>query len=402
MNLTRRNLLALTGGGLVPFAPGLNMAFSASASPQTNVLVVIFLRFGMDGLQLVAPADDAGYRDRRRNIGLRINSGAQSARPLGTLGGTQFFLHPQAGQLKQMFDNKSLAVVHAAGVPTGLRSHFEVQEMADKGGADNDHALNSGWLARHLAVSGATGDFAATADSTTSTSSLNGAAGILPTGILQTLGLWVTTERAALISTLNAGDSESERSARKTLAAIALMRDKAPTSSSTPNPNYTYGALSQKLQPLAGVIKSNLGVQLATVDFGGWDHHENLPGLFGQQARELSDALFAFTDDLGPEFMNRVTVVTMTEFGRRVQENASVGTDHGAASVMLALGAGVNGGKIYGEWPGLRDSDLDGGDLRVTTDYRQVLAELLVKRQGQAAIQNVFPTLPYRPLGLIG
>jgi uncharacterized protein (DUF1501 family) len=276
--------------------------------------------------------------------------------------------------------------------------------MADKGMADNEHDPNSGWLARHLASSTNPSDFPATADSVTSTSALNGAPGILPTGILQSLGLWVTTERAALIGTLNAGDSDIAQSTRKTLANIDMMRAHAPTAATVAaqDPNYTYGALSQKLQPLAAVLKLNLGIQLATVDFEGWDHHENIITNFAQQARELSDALFAFTDDLGPDMMSRVTIVTMTEFGRRVQENASYGTDHGAGSVMLVLGGGVNGGQLYGQWPGLADDQLDGGDLRVTTDYRQVLGELLVKRQGQPAIQTVFPTVPYQPLGLVG
>jgi uncharacterized protein (DUF1501 family) len=137
------------------------------------------------------------------------------------------------------------------------------------------------------------------------------------------------------------------------------------------------------------------------VDFEGWDHHENIGQNFTAQAQELGNALFAFTDDLG-DIMNRVTIVTLTEFGRRVQENASYGTDHGAGAVMMALGAGVSGGKIYGRWPGLSDDELDGGDLRVTTDYRQVLAELLVQGQGQTAIGSVFPSIHYNPLGVAG
>ena len=139
---------------------------------------------------------------------------------------------------------------------------------------------------------------------------------------------------------------------------------------------------------------------MATVDFGGWDHHVNINAFFGGQARELSQAIGAFWADMH-EYRTRITLVTMTEFGRRVQENANGGLDHGAASVMMALGGSVNGGRMYGQWPGLKAADLVAGDLRVTTDYRHVLQEILVKRRGETTLKSVFPTLDYQPLGVV-
>ena len=399
MTLSRRHLLSAAGAGLVPMMPGLNMAFAANGA-STNTLVFLFLRFGMDGLQLLAPADEAGYRDRRPTIGLRTTGGGSGV-ALDTLDKVQFFLHPQALQFREMYKAGTLAFVHAAGVPTAQRSHFEVQDMAVRGMADDERYVDSGWMARHFQTRpGTASEFAASSDGSPVNSALRGVFGMVPTSQLDTMRYIVTEEREPLLRALNSDNSAVARSIRQTLDTVAVVRDKIQSLPPTPNPNYTYGALSQTLQPLARAIKLDVGVELATVDFGGWDHHDQLPGLFANQARELSNALFAFTDDLGSA-MNRVTVVAMTEFGRRVSQNGSNGTDHGAASVMMVLGGGVKGGKIYGSWPGLNDADLDNGDLRVTTDYRQVLAEVLQKRQGQTAVEGVFPTVAYKPLGLI-
>ncbi len=399
MTLSRRNLISAAGAGLVPMMPGLNVAFGASGAP-TNTVVFLFLRFGMDGLQMLAPADEAGYRDRRPTIALRT-SGGGSGVALDTLDNVQFFLHPQALQFREMYKAGTLAFVHAAGVPTSQRSHFEVQDMAVRGMSGDDRYVDTGWMARHFQSRAATAsEFAASSDSMPTSSALRGVFGMVPTSSMETMRYLLTEGREPLIRALNAGNSAPAQSIRKTLDTITFVKDKVQSLPVTSNPNYTWGPLSQTLQGLARAIKLDIGVELATVDFGGWDHHDQLPGFFANQARELSNSLYAFTDDLGSA-MNRVTVVAMTEFGRRVAQNGSNGTDHGAASVMMVLGGGVKGGKIYGAWPGLREGDLDGGDLRVTTDYRQVLAEVLQKRQGQTAIEGIFPSLAYKPLGLI-
>ncbi|MGE3334355.1 MAG: DUF1501 domain-containing protein [Rhodospirillaceae bacterium] len=402
MDISRRHFLGSAAGAMVPLAGGVRVAFGQIAAP--NILIVIFLRFGMDGLQLLAPADDPGYQDKRGNIGVKP-SGFNPGRPLGILDGTQFFLHPQADQLRFMYADKSLAFVHAVGAPTRLRSHFEVQELVDQGSADNEPTTSSGWLTRHLATrnslntAGSSTRFIATSDSMLATSALRGAPGVIPANDLESFPISISPERAALLAALSAGNSGVARSTRETLDVVDAIRARGRALPQETQLNYTYGLLSQKLQPLARVLKLDLGIEAATVDFGGWDHHDNLPMWFGIQVRELGDALFAFANDLGP-LMQRVTIVAVTEFGRRVEENANMGTDHGAASVMMAMGAGVKGGRIYGQWPGLKEGDLDAGDLAVTTDYRQVLAEVLAKRQGQTDIARIFPHISYKPLGL--
>lgn len=227
-------------------------------------------------------------------------------------------------------------------------------------------------------------------------------AGVIPTGSLESLPLTVFPQRAQLIAALNGGNAASAQSARLTLDLITTIRQRSAAlpPRSTANGNYTFGPLSEALKSLARVVQLDLGVEVAVVDYRGvWDTHQNIPQLFTNAVSELSNSLFAFTDDLG-DIMKRVTVVVMTEFGRRVEENSNAGTDHGEASCVLALGAGINGGKIYGQWPGLAHTQLSGGDLHVTTDYRQVLSELLVKRMGQTSIGQVFPTIKYTPLGI--
>lgn len=402
MDISRRTMLMLTGGALMPWAPGVKVALGADVGVPRNILVYIFLRFGMDGLQLLAPADDAAYPEKRRSIGLTA-TGLNAAPALAKLDGLQFFLHPDASQMRQMFNDKKLAFIHAAGLPTQLRSHFEVREMVDRGIADGDVGVNNGWLARHLATrSGPASDFLATADSLIGTSPLRGTSGIVPMTELESLPYYIDNERSELMAALNRGNTPAAKSVQQTLKICQIVRERVATLPRTSNPNYTFGNLSAKLQPLARAIKLNMGIEVATVDFGGWDHHEYIQNNFSNSVEELSNALFAFTDDLGPALMSRVTIAVQTEFGRRAYENATYGTDHGAASVMMVLGAGVAGGKIYGQWPGMRDNELDGGDLVVTTDSRSVLSEILVKRMSQERIASVFPSVAYKPLGIIG
>jgi uncharacterized protein (DUF1501 family) len=158
------------------------------------------------------------------------------------------------------------------------------------------------------------------------------------------------------------------------------------------------------LRQVACLIKGGVGLEVACLDRGGWDTHVAQGGATGWLAAQLADvagSLAAFTGDLGPERMRRVSVLVMTEFGRRVQENSGLGTDHGRASVLFLLGAGINGGRVFGRWPGLEPHQLDStGDLRVTTDYRDVLAEIAVKRLRNPHADVLFPGHTPRPLGI--
>jgi len=205
----------------------------------------------------------------------------------------------------------------------------------------------------------------------------------------------------AVIKRLNGGHMPLTDSARETITTIETVQAKlAKLPHEEGNGGYPSGTLAASLKSLAATIKMNLGLEVATVDYGGWDHHIDLAAQFAPQARQLSEALAAFWNDMAP-YRERMTIVTLTEFGRRVKENASGGTDHGSAAFMFALGQHVNGGRIYGQWPGLRPGDLHAGDLAVTTDYRQVLQEILVKRRGETTPRAIFPTLDYKPLGVV-
>ncbi|MGH9294919.1 MAG: DUF1501 domain-containing protein, partial [Acidimicrobiales bacterium] len=198
--------------------------------------------------------------------------------------------------------------------------------------------------------------------------------------------------------------SPEASAALDTLSACASL---APLAGVTYTPragvSYPAGGLSSALQGVAQLLKADLGVRIAAVDYGDWDFHADLgaagSGAMAAMLGELGQSLAAFAADLGPDF-ERVTVVTVSEFGRRVVENGSGGVDHGHGNAMLILGGKIHGGRVYGRWPSLAPEDLDGGDLRATTDYRSVLGELLVRRCGVASLESVFPRFTPSFLGL--
>ena len=414
MKLSRRALLAAasigaiaaTGVATIALGPGVRAVFapkrilSADESKSGDIFVVLFLRFGCDGLTMVPPADDAEYHMNRPTVAVAA-SGSNAGLPIGTLDGVPFFLHPGVPELKGLYDAGRLAVVHAAGLPTESRSHFISQDKMDRGIADGEAPLQGGWLARHLlAQQRSRPALAAVSCQPSVDVSLQGYGGAMAVPDIKLFNVVGGDDNRRIIKSLNTGTEPLVISAAETVSAIETVQAKLSTMSQARADGYTSGPLSAALKSLATTIKMDLGLEVATVDYGGWDHHINLNDSFPAQAREFSQSLQAFWNDL-KDYRHRLTIVTMTEFGRRVKENANGGLDHGSASFMFALGEHINGGKIYGRWPGLKVADLHAGDLAVTTDYRQVLQEILVKRRGEANPQAVFPTLAYQPLGLV-
>ncbi len=404
MSVSRRDILrtASSGAAMAAIAPGLNVAFAQQASTTPReILVVIFLRGAADGLQLVAPAGDANYISNRPNIRVPTTGGAPGL-GVGTLDGTDFYLHPATSELKALYDAKQLAIVHAAGMRMGERSHFECQEFFELGINSGEQTPSDGWLTRHLRnLAGSRPALGTLSLATNNPESLVGYNGAV--AIANTAGFNVSggNANANVIRALNGGTSSYAVTATQTLDAIATVQT-GLSSLPADNTNYGYpgGGFSTALRSLAALVRLNVGVEVAHIDIGGWDHHNNLLGELNTRATDLARSLGAFWRELGSA-TSRVTVVTMTEFGRRFRENASQGTDHGAGSVMFVLGGNVNGGKIYGTWPGLAPNQLFNGDLDVTTDYRRVLGEILAKRQGQRRLNAVFPTVPYEPMGII-
>ncbi len=404
MNISRRNLLTgATAGTLASLGPGLKVAFGAG---PRDVLVVIFQRGACDWLQMLAPAGDANYIAARPSIRVQT-AGNTPGIGLGSMGSTDFYLHSAAPELKALYDARSLAFVHATGLQTVDRSHFTVQDMMERGFADGETAIHSGWLARHMASLGGNLPVLSTiaASASTPTALLTNAATVAIANV-QTFAVQGGTNNANLLRAMNQNGTGTQSTykdlANETLNAVASVQSGLAglDNSSAATAGYTNGALSQPLRSVAQLIKMNVGLTVATIDYGGWDMHNALPGEFNTRTLEFSRAINAFWNDI-TAYRSSVTVVTMTEFGRRLQENTSQGTDHGSASGMLVLGGNVNGGRIYGTWPGLAPNQLHTGDLAVTTDYRQVLAEILTKRHGETNLSTVFPTTNYAPLGIV-
>ena len=404
MKLNRRSFLA--SSLLASIAPGFRVSFAQEQNPN-DVLVVFFARGGWDGLQLVAPADLGTYQDQRPSLAVQTRGNNAGTLMRNGIGGVDFFLHPDAKPLHNLYNSGDLAVIHAAGMPTTNRSHFKSMDLMERGLSDNEDILETGWLTRHInSLPGKRSPLS------TASISWNNAVSLL--GYSQTLSIpdvhrfrlpsgQITT--GVIRALCSSGESPYQQAALNTLEAVDTVQSKLREleSSQTEDEDtttYTDGHLSKYLRNLATLIKLDVGLDIATVDYGGWDHHNNLISEFRRDATEFSKSFAAFWDDV-KEHRDRITVLMMTEFGRRVYENGSEGTDHGSGGVMMVLSGNANGGRIYGEWPGIRKQDQTDGDMLTTTDYRQVISEVLVKRHNNQNLEAVFPTVTYSPLGVI-
>jgi uncharacterized protein (DUF1501 family) len=417
--LSRRALLAATAaGGALATVPGLGrLALAAPGAPE-GCLVVLFLRGGADGLMLIGPTNDPTYVAARppdlRVLDAGDRQGLRLANPLDPH--LDFRFHAELGPLAELYGANALAAIHAAGITDGTRSHFVAQDLIERGVAAEGELTRTGtgWLGR-LADAVAKRDPRAVPTRAVCTAgavdaSLTGYGGALAVPDLAGgVGFYGgEATRAVLGSLYRGGDDALARAMRTAVATIGALDQRLPRGSDgkplpyQPEHQATYdGELGRGLRVVAQLLKMEVGLTLAAVDMGGWDTHEGQPGRFANQARQLGVALGAFWNDVA-RFHDRVTVVVLTEFGRRLRANLSQGTDHGHAAVMLALGAGVHGGRMYGRWPGLAPDALDHGvDLAVTTDYRAVLAELAQRRFGGASAA-AFPNFtPPAPLGVV-
>ena len=412
MRLSRRELLAAGAGALtlVPFAPAVRVGFAAEGAAR-DVLVVVFLRGGADGLHLLAPVDDPDYAAARARD-LRISDGGDGAglRLDAPDAAWDFRFHPKAGPLRDLFQSRALGVVVASGLLHGSRSHFECQAMMDHGTpAPNWGNVASGWLGRHLKVIGSTGDLAAVAPASVPPRSLDGGPGAaIPKP--EEYGVWADESFVDTLRRLGRGSSPAHHAMQRALASIDRIQDALPRDAAGealpygPEAAGVYGehAFGHGMAVIARLIKLDLGLDVAAIDLDGWDTHTGQSWRLNELIDHLSRGLAAFYDDVAAHHA-RLSVVVMSEFGRRLRANQSWGTDHGHGNHMLVLGGNVNGGRLFGTWPGLDAEALDRGvDLAVTTDYRTVLCELLMRRHGNARIGTVFPTLTeYAPLGVV-
>ncbi|WP_336922984.1 DUF1501 domain-containing protein [Aquipuribacter sp. SD81] len=399
--LSRRGLFRLAAGAALTTATTLGGARVALGATTTakDVLVVVSLRGGMDGLSLVVPHGDPALHTLRPNIAV----------PTAQLlhADSMFGLHPALAPLSGLWTSGRLGAVHACGMVAANRSHFEAMEEMEEAAPDSH--LRTGWIDRMVGVTGEGSPFAATQLGSTSVpASLRGPSPEVVTDSLATLGIPADEGLSMPMSAWDAALTHLHTGARPDVAAAT--RDglaAARTMSQVPASTGTYpkGRLGSSLKDVARLVKADVGLRVATVDHGNWDMHSGLgsaaPGQWmHDQVTTLASALAAFAADLGP-LLDRVCLVTLSEFGRRAQENASRGVDHGYGNAVLVMGGGVVGGRVHGRWPGLGADRLVAGDLAVTTDYRQVLAELLSVRCGVPSVTtSVFPGLVANPLGL--
>jgi uncharacterized protein (DUF1501 family) len=414
MPLSRRSMLKRSAlavaSGLLPL-PGLrNLAFAGESTG--NILVVLHLRGGCDGLNLLSPASDADFIEAR-NSDLRVAAeGSDAGHPIRHVqaGAPEFRLHAAAGALAELADAKHLAFIHAAGLIDTTRSHFAATDMIEHGvaGAAALNRTPTGWMGRAMANGSMHQDAQIRAVSTSANPSgaWSGDAAMISVGDLSN-GLGAPGGEQSnkvlqqLYSNANSAADDAVRAAgRLTLQSMAAIDARLPRDphgkylAYVPEPAVNYDAayeLARPLKALAQLIKMDMGLQAATVDLGGWDTHEYQPGRFKNQVERLSRGLGAFYNDLA-RHQDRLTVVVLTEFGRRLRANRSNGTDHGRGSVLMVLGGRVAGGQILGRWPGLKSEELEEGvDLAVANDYRQVLSNVIGHWNSDSKISEIFP-----------
>ena len=398
--LSRRDFhrLACAGASIPLLGSRVGWSASRKDASKRDVIVVVFQRGAMDGLNAVIPYTENLYYSRRPTIAVPApGGGAESAIALND----QFALNPSLAPFKALYDAGELAVVHAAGLTTPSRSHFDAQDFMERAWLSQGSVFD-GWLNRYVSsLEASTATFRAVGMGTAVSRSLSGAAPVVGLSSIEDFGIESASQRSeslkSLLSQTFDGQSFVDSTGLRAFAAVDELATSPAVNAEVENGAvYPDGAFGQRLRDLAALIKSDLGVEVATVDIGGWDTHNNEVNELNPLLAELSEGLAAFRTDLGAT-MARVTVVTMTEFGRRAYENGSQGTDHGRGSAMFVLGGGVIGGQVYADWPTLADAALDNGDLAVTTDYRAVLAELLIKRGGVSDLSAIFPGLESSP-----
>ena len=400
--ITRR--VFVKAGGLALVSLGRDPLFLARAafaplhggtpSRDGPVLVCLFQRGAVDGLSMVVPHGDPLYYRERPRIAVPESE-------VVDLDG-HFGLHPRLAALKPWWDNRSLAVIHAVGSPDPTRSHFDAQDYMESG-TPGMKATPDGWLNRccqHDRQHEET-PFRAVAFGPQLPRILAGSAPSLAIDDLQAFGLRVPDPARDRLTRafeeLYAGATTGlvSQSSAEAFQAVALLRQADPSQYAPANgAEYPRGRFGRALLQIAQLIKADLGLRTAFADVTGWDTHVNQGASEGQLAARLGEfaaALAAFSQDLGNR-MRDVVVLTMSEFGRTIQENGNAGTDHGHATAMLVLGGPVEGGRVLGRWPGLEPATrFEGRDLAVTTDFRDLFSEVLARHLGASDLGAIFP-----------
>jgi uncharacterized protein (DUF1501 family) len=402
----RNSALAMVGVGAAPLWLKRALYAADAPSPRKKILVAIFQRGAADGLNVVVPHGERAYYDLRPTIAIpRPNGGKDAAIDLDGF----FGLHPSLAPLKPLFDAQHLAIVDAVGSPDPTRSHFDAQDYMESG-TPGLKATDSGWMNRALPkIQGKESPVRALSLGPQVARTLRGPE---PALALQSIaGFQVRNEAAAkqfMEMYESSKDPVLQAAGRETFEAAALLQSVQKNPYTPANGASYVGPFGNSLKQVAQLIKADVGVEMAFADIGNWDHHidevaqKPAEGRLANRLGEFGQSLAAFWQDMGDR-MQDVVVVTMSEFGRTARENGNRGTDHGHANSMFVMGGGVKGGKVYGKWPGLEREQLyEGRDLALTTDFRDVLGELVSRHMGNPSLKGVFPGYDPKFLGLTG
>jgi uncharacterized protein (DUF1501 family) len=362
------------------------------------VLVTIFQRGAVDGLNMIVPFGERDYYAARPTIAIaRPGSGADAALDLDGF----FAMHPRLAPLKPLYDARQLAIVHACGSPDGTRSHFDAQDYMETA-TPGRKSTTDGWLNRYLHArehEKAT-PFRAVALAPQLPRSLQGSAPALAIGQIGQFGIRAGQATDMVQSSFEAeyaaaAGSVLHQTGKEAFDAIKMLRTADPRRYAPEHgAEYPRSAYGEALKQIAQLIKADVGLEVAFAESSNWDHHVNEGAAVGQLAVRLDDfsrGIAALVRDLGDR-MADVMILTMSEFGRAVAENGNRGTDHGHGNAMLIIGSEVRGGRVYGRWPGLaREQRYEGRDVEVTTDFRTVFAEVVRSHLGLSDARPVFP-----------
>ena len=394
----RNSAMAVVGTAAVPSFLT-RAAFGAVEGTRNKRLVVIFQRGAADGLNIVVPHAEPQYYSLRPSINIPRNS---------VLDLDGFFgLHPSLSAFQPLWQQGHLAIVHAAGSPDQTRSHFDAQDFMETG-TPGVKATQDGWLNRSLRnLAPDNSPFRAIALGPSLPRILSGSEPAVAMNNINDFSVGARGTRPSVAATAfqamydQSSDAVLHGTGSETFDAVKMLKSADPSRyAPAPGANYARGRFGDSLRQLAQLMKANLGVQIAFADIGGWDHHVNEGSTEGQLAnalRDFSESVAAFWTDLG-DLAEDTVIVTMSEFGRTARENGNRGTDHGHANAMFVLGGPVKGGKVYGRWPGLDQSQLyEGRDLALTTDFRQVIGEAVARHMGNKNLATVFPGYENQP-----
>ena len=410
--MTRR--IFLKNGSLALVSLGFAPAFIAQtakvagAQARKKVLVAIFQRGAVDGLNMVVPFGDSEYYKARPTIAIP-QPGQRSGQEEGALDLDGFFgLNPRMASLVPFFKSGELAIVHACGSHDPTRSHFDAQDYMECG--TPGMKARDGWLNRYLHAQEhekAT-PFRAVALAPQLPRILQGSEPTLAIGQLNQFGVRAGRSTDMMASTFEsqyaqAADSLLAPTGREAFDAVKMLKNTDPASYVPANgAEYPRSGFGEALKQIALLIKADLGLEVGFAEVGNWDTHVQQQGRLPNLLDDFAKAIAAFRIDLGDRMADTV-LVTMSEFGRAVSENGNRGTDHGHGNAMMILGGGVKGGKVYGKWPGLaRDKRYEGRDLQITTDFRDVFAELVTHHLGARDLTKIFPGYAYKqPVGFL-